>query len=127
VSPRSQGWILRIPNSLFRIYNIRVMPTIRSQRCFVHPDREAVARCPGCGRFFCRECVTEHEDRVLCAACIARSAAVPVQGQGPWRWLVQSVEMCFGVLLGWLFFYYLGRVFAWLPEILPKGNFWTGG
>jgi hypothetical protein len=42
------------------------------QRCIRHPEREAAARCPACGRFFCRECVTEHEGRVLCAACINR-------------------------------------------------------
>ena len=46
--------------------------SLRQQRCILHPNREAVARCPGCGRYFCRECVTEHDGRVLCAACISR-------------------------------------------------------
>ena len=46
------------------------MTALAHQRCFNHALREAAARCPGCGNFFCRECVTEHDDRVLCAACL---------------------------------------------------------
>lgn len=44
--------------------------SLHRQRCVRHPDREAAARCPACGRFFCRECVTEHAGRLLCAACL---------------------------------------------------------
>ena len=44
--------------------------SLSQQRCVLHPDREAVARCPECKRFFCRECVTEHDGRLLCATCI---------------------------------------------------------
>ncbi|MCI0613826.1 rhomboid family protein, partial [bacterium] len=40
---------------------------ISKQRCFFHSQREAVVRCPECGRYYCRECVTEHLDRLLCA------------------------------------------------------------
>jgi hypothetical protein len=46
--------------------------TLRRRRCDNHPNREASARCPECGRFFCRECITEHEDRVVCASCLAK-------------------------------------------------------
>ena len=45
---------------------------LSQQRCFNHTSREAVARCPECGRFFCRECITEHDDRVLCAVCLGK-------------------------------------------------------
>ena len=45
------------------------------QRCRNHAEREAVARCPGCGHHFCRECVTEHDDRILCAACLRKLTA----------------------------------------------------
>ena len=30
---------------------------LKKARCFVHADREAVARCPMCEKFFCHECV----------------------------------------------------------------------
>jgi uncharacterized paraquat-inducible protein A len=46
--------------------------TLRQQRCVHHPQREASARCPECGKYYCRECITEHDDRVLCASCLAK-------------------------------------------------------
>ncbi|MCL1920331.1 MAG: rhomboid family protein [Kiritimatiellaeota bacterium] len=49
--------------------------SLRRERCILHPDREAAACCPSCRRPFCRECVTEHDGRLLCAACIGRLAA----------------------------------------------------
>ena len=27
--------------------------------CYVHPDKEAVGACIGCGKFICSECATE--------------------------------------------------------------------
>ena len=44
----------------------------------VSSTREAVARCPECTQFFCRECITEHDDRVLCSACLKKLARVPL-------------------------------------------------
>ena len=56
------------------------------QRCFNHAAREAVARCPACGHYFCRECITEHDDRVICAACLRKLARVPLlQRRGLFR------------------------------------------
>jgi uncharacterized paraquat-inducible protein A len=40
--------------------------------CVNHPSREASARCPECKRYFCRECTTEHDSRILCASCLNR-------------------------------------------------------
>jgi hypothetical protein len=51
------------------------MTDLARQRCFNHPGREAIARCPSCRRDFCRECVTEHGDRYLCSSCLRREAA----------------------------------------------------
>lgn len=48
---------------------------IRLLRCARHPEREAAAKCPACQQPFCRECVSEHEGRLLCAACLAKVAA----------------------------------------------------
>jgi len=50
-------------------------PSLLQRRCDNHPQREASARCPECGRYFCRECITEHDDRVLCASCLAKLTA----------------------------------------------------
>jgi len=45
-------------------------PNVIRLRCFYHDFREAACRCPICQRYFCRECVTEHDDRVLCVECL---------------------------------------------------------
>ena len=49
-----------------------------------HPLREASARCPECTRFYCRECITEHDDRVLCAACLAKLLRRPEPVAARW-------------------------------------------
>lgn len=45
--------------------------SIAHQRCWNHAAREASCRCPACKHFFCRECVTEHDTRLLCASCVS--------------------------------------------------------
>ena len=39
---------------------------LRHARCLFHPLREAAARCPHCGGTFCRECVTDEDDKLAC-------------------------------------------------------------
>lgn len=88
------------------------------QRCANHPGREAAARCPECRSFFCRECVTEHEDRVLCAACIRKLTTARAARRRPLlRRLAAVVPVALGLLTAWLFFYLLGRgLFLQQPE-----------
>ena len=40
--------------------------TYSTNHCSIHPDRAAVASCPGCGENFCKECLDESG---LCPAC----------------------------------------------------------
>jgi hypothetical protein len=76
------------------------------QRCWNHEAREAVCRCPSCGRPYCRECVSEHEARLLCAACLRTRA----RAQAPRRGGSSPVAIALvGLLLAWLFFYGAGR------------------
>jgi hypothetical protein len=74
------------------------------QRCWNHESREAVCRCPECGRSFCRECVTEHQSRLLCAACLTRLAqkAAPASAM---RQVVPAALLAIGLVLGWLIFF----------------------
>ena len=75
------------------------------KRCWNHDAREAVCRCPACGRSFCRECVTEHENRLMCASCLqnaVRTAAHPVGGL---RWVVRVGITAAGVILAWAIFF----------------------
>jgi hypothetical protein len=43
---------------------------LKHRRCFNHAGREASARCPVCGKDFCRECITEHKGKMLCVNCL---------------------------------------------------------
>lgn len=86
------------------------MTPIHLQRCFHHAHREAVARCPACGRFFCRECVSEHEGRFLCASCLKRLYSAPVKTSKLPVSFLHSGAMLAGFMLAWLFFYGLGAV-----------------
>jgi hypothetical protein len=86
------------------------------QRCWHHPAREAVVRCPECRRFYCRECVTEHLGRMMCAACVARLAdRAGVEARRSLS--VASIASALGgLLLAWLVFYYLGLFLARIPS-----------
>ena len=87
-------------------------------RCFHHPLREAAARCPACRRPFCRECVTEHEDRVLCASCLAATLApARARRRGAFGAPLATAS---GFLAAWLFFFLLGRLLAALPSAVAE-------
>jgi hypothetical protein len=79
-----------------------VSPALLHQRCWNHDYREAVCRCPACQRHFCRECVTEHEARLLCAPCLATARKGVAARRGVTRRLVSPVAALSGVLLAWL-------------------------
>ena len=91
------------------------MSILLDQRCVNHALREAAVQCPSCKRFFCRECVTEHDGRMICVTCVvaltrgeektARAARA--------RWAVTALA---GILIAWLVFYYLGLTLARIPS-----------
>jgi hypothetical protein len=80
------------------------------QRCWNHELREAVCRCPACGRDFCRECVTEHESRLLCAACLPAVARAGPTRRRRSRALLAPVAALGGLALSWLIFYIGGEI-----------------
>ncbi|MCP4347351.1 MAG: rhomboid family protein [Desulfobacterales bacterium] len=102
------------------------MQTLTQQKCFNHHMREAAARCPECGRNFCRECVTEHKGRVLCASCINSLLAPSKEKKARFNRLKQIFLFLAGITVTWLFFYYLGRILLSLPSSFHEGTLWTG-
>ena len=91
------------------------------QRCIRHPEREAVARCPSCGRFFCRECVTEHEGRILCTACLSRTAEEREPGRRPCacaalRAAGKGLALAACFLLLWSFYTFVGIILQAIPH-----------
>ena len=100
------------------------MSKLTQQRCAHHEDREAAARCPECGRFFCRECVTEHEGRLFCASCLRKISNGARRGVARFRWLLWTVQILTCFVIVWLFFYLSGRVLASLPTSFHEGTLW---
>jgi hypothetical protein len=101
------------------------MPGLSHQRCFHHSSREAVARCPECSHFYCRECVTEHDDRVICAACLKKLAGTPFTQRSGFVGVLRVVQAGVGVLLVMIFFYTLGRSLLSMPSSFHDGTVWT--
>ncbi|MGP8246275.1 MAG: rhomboid family protein [Bryobacteraceae bacterium] len=75
------------------------------QRCWNHEDREAVCRCPQCGRSYCRECVSEHESRLLCAACLKALAGRPVPRRRSLRRLAPAALALAGIVTAWAVYF----------------------
>ncbi len=84
------------------------------QRCWTHPRREAAGRCPRCRRYFCRECVTEHDGRLLCGPCLAALTAPRAAASGT-SWLRWTLLALAGFALGFLLFYSAGYALQQLP------------
>lgn len=99
------------------------MTEITRQRCFNHLGREAVARCPECERFFCRECVTEHEDRVICAACL-KAMAGRRRRKGRHAGVFMLSRCMLGFLVLWLLFFTIGRTLLRIPSSFHDGSLW---
>jgi hypothetical protein len=104
-----------------------MMPNLTSQRCFNHATREAAARCPECARFFCRECITEHDERVLCAGCLKKTVRVPLTQRGGFIRVLHAAQFAFGLLLAWFFFFLIGERLLRLPESFHENSVWGGG
>ncbi|HLK67830.1 MAG TPA: hypothetical protein VKU19_30570 [Bryobacteraceae bacterium] len=87
------------------------MPSAIHQRCWNHEAREAVCRCPECQRSYCRECVTEHSGRLLCASCLKAQSQTSRKRSGRLRRMLPAGMLVAGILLAWLVFFGAGAVF----------------
>jgi hypothetical protein len=100
------------------------MSTVAQQRCFNHAFREAAALCPSCKRFFCRECITEHDDRILCTACLkALKSARPVKRRS-FVGLKRVAQCVAGIVIAWFFFFLFGQMLVQLPDSFHDGSVW---
>jgi len=97
--------------------------TLRQKLCVNHPQREASARCPGCGKFYCRECISEHDDRVLCAACLAGMSAKKETETSRWAWAPRLALVVLAVITVYFAFLLLGNLLLSFPsEFHGKGG-----
>ncbi len=100
---------------------------LSSKRCSNHWQREAAARCPECGRYFCRECITEHEDRILCAACLKKLTKETTGKSVSAAILLRAFQMLISILILWSFFYYMGKTLLLMPDEFHEGTLWEEG
>jgi hypothetical protein len=100
--------------------------SIVTQRCLIHENREAVARCPSCRQFFCRECVTEHEQKFVCAACLGKRTIPKKLRLSPLGVLIPCLQIGAGLVAAWIFFYLLGELLIQAPIGL-RGQFSPSG
>jgi hypothetical protein len=99
-------------------------PALRQQRCLNHPQREASARCPECGRFHCRECITEHDDRVLCAACLAKLSLKKSAGRERWVLLPRLALAVVAFVIVFLLWLTLGNFLLSIPSRFHETGGW---
>lgn len=82
-------------------------------------------RCPACHRFFCRECVTEHDDRMLCSRCLAQLAATGPDRSSRWiAALMIPMQLISGFLIIWFIFYLTGLMLLAIPHTFHEGTIW---
>jgi hypothetical protein len=102
----------------------RAAVQIHAQRCARHPEREAAARCPACGGFFCRECVVEHDGRLLCAACLAKQEDAGGPRRGRRQAVRRQLALAAAVFAAGLVFYSLGSLLLSVPPDFHEGTVW---
>jgi hypothetical protein len=98
---------------------------LSQQKCRRHASREAVARCPECNNFFCRECVTEHDGRLICSDCLSKLTETTRKSSPFFRWIFRGGWGFVSFLLVWFLFYGLGQFLLALPSAFHEGTFWT--
>ena len=100
------------------------MSTLARQRCLNHAEREAAARCPGCGQSYCRECVVEHGERMLCAACVRLASARQAERAGWLSAAWRAAQAAAGVFFLWVVFFAAGRILLAIPASFHEGEVW---
>lgn len=97
---------------------------LHQSQCLNHPTREAVARCPECKHFYCRECISEHDDRVICAACLRKVLSAGAQKKYSFALASRLATFCVSLATAWLLFYCVGKILLSIPVALHDGTIW---
>ncbi|MEY2881814.1 MAG: hypothetical protein RLZZ15_4194 [Verrucomicrobiota bacterium] len=97
---------------------------VHARRCVRHTTREAAARCPRCAEFFCRECVVEHDGKLLCAPCLAKTTGRSATRAARFAALRGGVRAAAGLAALWLAFYWFGALLLKMPPAFHDGTIW---
>jgi len=100
------------------------MTALVHRRCLNHAEREAVARCPECHGYFCRECISEHDERMLCSACLIKLAARAHPGRRNFGGLFLALQGAAALAAIWFFFFLVSRAMLAVPASFHAGLHW---
>ncbi|OGH60014.1 MAG: hypothetical protein A3G34_12080 [Candidatus Lindowbacteria bacterium RIFCSPLOWO2_12_FULL_62_27] len=98
------------------------MTELAASSCRLHPDRPAAALCPGCRRYYCRECVTEHDDQLLCRSCMDAVRSPADRRAGLWEWPARLAMLGAGLFGVYTLFYFAGQILSWIPPDYHAGK-----
>ena len=98
------------------------MTSLAQTRCYHHPQREAVARCPQCLRTFCRECICDYEGKALCSDCLSQLKDDKSRSSS-WRQGFQRlIGAGLGLCLCWYLFHLLAIILLKIPHTFHEGQ-----
>lgn len=83
-----------------------------------------MARCTECRHFFCRECISEYEERSVCAACLVKFFRKPKTERRFFTGALRVVQMVVAVMVVWFVFYLIGACLASIPASFHAGSLW---
>lgn len=64
---------------------------------------------------------------MVCAACLRQAErAVRLSERPAVRRLLRALQLCLGLVLTWLFFYWTGEALLRLPSAFHDGTVWRG-
>ena len=99
--------------------------SLAKSTCLIHPERPATARCPGCGTFYCGECITEHDGKLTCARCLAGeqngSANTDKKRGLP---IMPFAHLAIGLTVCWMIYYFVAQVLLSIPADFHDGAIW---
>ena len=98
------------------------MNKLHHSRCYHHAEREAVARCPECTRFYCRECITEHDERVLCSECLLLLSQPKTKKKRKLTTVFLPFASITVFVVVWMCFYTLAEVLLRIPSSFHDGR-----
>ena len=100
------------------------MSKLSKQHCFNHANREAIACCLECNRYFCRECITEHNGRFVCSGCLQNISDGEKSKSNSFLVIPQLIYALLAFLLLWIIFYSIGDKLQSIPTKFYKGALW---
>jgi len=80
--------------------------------------------CPECSCYYCRECVVEHDDRLLCSSCLDKLFTPQTKKGFRFGFFAHLGQFLFGFLLLWFLFYSVSLALLATPSYFHEGTIW---